>query len=419
MSKMKILWLSNKAFSDTDKGTGGTWLQPLANALIRSGTVELANLTQGQVGSITHSEMKGITQWVVPVTKLRSNGLPASSVVKSIVEAVKVYSPDIIHIWGTENYWGLLTARNILPFPALLRMQGVKFLVGKSYTGDLSFCEKLASVGIKEMIRGSSIFQIQKAYKRWEAIEREIIVGHHHIITQSPWTIAQVRAINPVCEVYHNPPTVRKAFSKMRQWNNEHSVKKDKKIKLFCSVAYSAPYKGLHVATRALKILSSKFDNIELRIAGNHRTSGIRRDGYITWLIRENRKLGIEEKVRFLGPLKENEIIHELLGCSAFVMPSFIESYSVALIEAMTLGVPTVVSYVGGLSEMATDKKSALFFSPGDHAMCAYQLEKILTDEGLANKLSMQARKILACNDIQVITDQIIDIYKTFLNTVK
>ena len=173
------------------------------------------------------------------------------------------------------------------------------------------------------------------------------------------------------------------------------------------------------MAARALKVLSSKFDNIELRIAGSHQTTGIRRDGYITWLMRENRKLGIEKKVRLLGPLKEDEIIHELLECSAFIMPSFIESYSVALIEAMTLGVPAVVSYVGGLSGMATDRESALFFSPGDHAMCAYQVEKILTDKGLANKLSMQARKILPCNDIHVITDQLMDIYKSFLNTVK
>jgi glycosyltransferase involved in cell wall biosynthesis len=171
----------------------------------------------------------------------------------------------------------------------------------------------------------------------------------------------------------------------------------------------------LHVATRALKILNTKFDNIELRVAGNHQINGLRKDGYIAWLIRENCKMGIEKKITWLGPLKEEEIIRELLGCSVFIMPSYIESYSVALIEAMTLGVPSVVSYVGGLSEMAKDRESALFFSPGDHAMCAYQVEKILLDNELADNISKQAREILSDNDVHSITTQLIDIYKTFL----
>ncbi|MCI5144563.1 MAG: hypothetical protein D3923_03330, partial [Candidatus Electrothrix sp. AR3] len=203
---MKILWLCNKAFSDTDTGGGGTWLQPLANALVQSGTVDLANITMpGRVKVVTRSEYQGIKQWVVPVTRLRSNGLPAPSVVTAIVKAVQEFSPDIIHIWGTENYWGLLTARKILPFPALLRIQGIKYLVGKNFSGNLTFSEKIqSSISLKELILCRTVFQSRKKMIRWETKEKEIIAGHQHIITQSPWTEAQVKAVNPTCRLYHN-----------------------------------------------------------------------------------------------------------------------------------------------------------------------------------------------------------------------
>ncbi len=411
---MKILWLCNKTFSDADTGGGGTWLQPLANALVQSGTVELANINQGPVKAVTYSEHQGVKQWVVPATRVKSNGLPAPSVIRAIVKAAQEFSPDIIHIWGTENYWGLLTARNILPYPALLRIQGIKYIVGRQYTGNLTFAEKIQCIGIKELIRCRTVFQVKRKFEHWKTQEKEIIAGHQHIITQSPWTEAQVRAVNPTCKLYHNPPAVRSVFSKTEPWRKKQVVNTERKIKLFCTAAYSSPFKGLHVAARAVKILSSKFDNIELRIAGNHQCTGIRRDGYIAWLRREIRKQGIEEKISWLGPLKEEEIIRELQECSVFIMPSFIESYSVALIEALTIGVPSVVSYVGGLPQMATDKESALFFSPGDHAMCAYQVEKILTDGVLAEKLSEEGRKILPCNKTEVVSEQLLDIYTRF-----
>ena len=75
-------------------------------------------------------------------------------------------------------------------------------------------------------------------------------------------------------------------------------------------------------------------------------------------------------------------------------MPTFVESYGVALAEAMLLGVPTVVSFTGGTSFLARDEESALFFPPGDVEMCAYQAERLIKERDLAERLSCQARNI-------------------------
>lgn len=58
------------------------------------------------------------------------------------------------------------------------------------------------------------------------------------------------------------------------------------------------------------------------------------------------------------------------------------------------LGVPAVASYTGGIPCLCKDEESALFFTPGDEVMCAYQLERLLTDRQLAVRLSRTARAI-------------------------
>ena len=83
-----------------------------------------------------------------------------------------------------------------------------------------------------------------------------------------------------------------------------------------------------------------------------------------------------------------------------------------ALAEAMMLGVPSVTSFTGGTSFLAHDEVSALFFPPGDEAMCAYQLERVLTDKGLAERLSTAAREIaMKRNDQYKIVYHYLDLY--------
>ena len=52
-------------------------------------------------------------------------------------------------------------------------------------------------------------------------------------------------------------------------------------------------------------------------------------------------------------------------------------------------------------------------FSSGDEAMCAYQLERILTDKELALRLSRESRKIARVrNDRRRIVERQLEIYR-------
>jgi glycosyltransferase involved in cell wall biosynthesis len=412
LSNMRILWLSNKVLCGRDNGSTGAWLDAMAQGLIDTGEVDLGNISQGRVAKTTRWDMGLTRQWAVPsdAKPSRHVGLPPERYVAEILKSVEEFSPHLIHVWGTENFWGLLTARKLIRQPALLEMQGLKGVYARVFSGGLSFREQMACIGIKEIIRRSSIFQERQRFEKWGTFEREIILNHSLIATQSAWMEAWVRAINATCRTFHNDLALRASFHVSTPWQYCANPV------IFCSAAYPVPYKGLHVAVKAVAILKQRFPDIRLRIAGAHQRPGIRQDGYVAWLNRQVKALGVESNVVWLGALTASQIVDEMCLAAAMALPTFIENCSTAMQEAMAVGIPLVASYVGGLPSLAQDEESALFFPPGDEAMCAFQLERLLMDRALAEQLSRRSREIaLARNDRDRIVRRQIEIYRQVL----
>jgi glycosyltransferase involved in cell wall biosynthesis len=404
---MKILWLSNIVLSNDDKGLGGAWLGAMAKQLIASGAVTLGNITSGKVLHITCQNCGAIKQWIVPTSPVNKNGLPSRGIVDNILKVVEEFSPDIVHVWGTELYWGLLTARKLIKQPALLEIQGLKFAIASVFAGGLSLKEQLACIGLKEILRGTTIPQEQLSFEKWGLFEKKIITGHRYITVQSDWAKAHVTMINPECLTFFNNLILRMPFYESETW------KFSQKPILFCSAAYPAPFKGLHLAIRAVALLKKKFPGIQLRIAGGYQRLGLRKDGYITWLNQETKKLNVHSNIVWLGSLQAPEIINEMHLASAMILPSFIENCCNAMQEAMMIGVPLVVSYAGGLPSLARDEESALFFPPGDESMCARKMERLLTDQDLARRLSQNARAVaIKRNDPAKIVAHQLEIYR-------
>jgi glycosyltransferase involved in cell wall biosynthesis len=409
---MKILWLSNRIISSEDAGSTGTWLTALAKALVESPDIEFGNIAIGSSKTFAKSDVALFPQWVVPSgQKIKSDGLPSAEIVAEIAAAVEKFNPDLVHVWGTESFWGLLTARRIIQSPALLETQGLKFAIAKVYAGDLRFHEKLSCIGIKEVLRGSSIFSSRLRFVRWGQYEQEMIFGHQHLAAQTDWLEAQLRSVNCSASMYRNDFMLRRVFSQCRPWRKAETTD------IFTTSAYPAPFKGLHVAIRAIGHLTKRIPGVRLRIAGALARTGIRQDGYIAWVQREIRRLGIERSVEWMGPLSSEQISSILQTSAAVVIPSFIEGYCLGLAEAMMVGTPSVAAYSGGIPCIAQDNETALFFQPGDDVMCAWQLERLMTDRDLAMRLSESARAtaLVRHNPARIVQKQL-EIYQNVIN---
>ena len=86
------------------------------------------------------------------------------------------------------------------------------------------------------------------------------------------------------------------------------------------------------------------------------------------------------------------------------------------LAEAMIIGVPAVVSYTGAMPDLATHKKSALFYNSLDHGLCAAYIDMLISDRTLAETISANARKNrLVENDTDTAIETQLSIYSSLI----
>lgn len=400
---------------DSPDKQSGTWLTSMGPELTKSGEVELANISMGKRTDFTKKDYYNIQQWIAPKESLKRNGLPSKNTIKNIQRAVNDFNPDIIQVWGTENYWGLLTGRNLLPGTHLLNMQGVLSSIIPVFYGNLEYNELLKSHGIRELIKPKqSLFFRKKSFLKRSEWEKEIINNHEFIVTQSEWVKAYVSSINNNFKPFKTERSLRNEFFTANSWKNSKQNSSEKPVLFTLSV--HPPYKGLHVLIKALEILKTKFPDILLKIGGAHSRPGIRRSGYERWLRKLIHQKNLDQNIRWLGALTGKQIIQNLQQSNVFIHPSFVESYSLAVAEAMAIGTPSVVSFSAAMTELAKHEHSALYFSPGDPVDCARNIQRYLNSQSLCDKVSENSRDLaLRRNEPKAVVRNQIDIYKSVL----
>ena len=99
------------------------------------------------------------------------------------------------------------------------------------------------------------------------------------------------------------------------------------------------------------------------------------------------------DRVRFLGPVHEDEKPALLSQSQVFVIPSLSDTSSVALLEAMASGVPSVVSTFGGPAEIARSSSVGLAVDPRDPDRLAGAIARLLDDPSLAGSFSRRGRE--------------------------
>jgi len=102
-------------------------------------------------------------------------------------------------------------------------------------------------------------------------------------------------------------------------------------------------------------------------------------------------RLGIADRVDFVG---KQENVNELLALSdLMLMPSQLESFGLAALEAMACCVPAVATRVGGVPELIDSGKNGLLYEVGDVDGMAAGAISILSDPAVLERFSKAARR--------------------------
>ena len=142
------------------------------------------------------------------------------------------------------------------------------------------------------------------------------------------------------------------------------------------------PYKNIQLIISALKILKQKGElKYKLLIAG-------RKDRFFPTVYKEVKDRNLVDDVDFLDYVSDDELPLIIKCADIFIFPSLYEGFGLPALEAMSLGVPTIVSNTSSLPEVVGD--GAMIVDPHDPQDLSQAVVSLLKDGDLRKKLSQK-----------------------------
>lgn len=177
----------------------------------------------------------------------------------------------------------------------------------------------------------------------------------------------RISAIPPgVHPAHFNVPTDVDATR--RSWNIEH-----RKIILF--VGRLAKRKGVkEFIENSLAHIIQEIPAACFLIVGDNPTESLaHREDIVAGIKATIGKSNLEQYVRLIGSLDDDEIIKLYQACDVVVLPALnveddVEGFGIVAVEAAAAGKPVVATRVGGISDAVEDGKSGILVEPGDYA---------------------------------------------------
>ncbi|NHW44442.1 MAG: glycosyltransferase family 4 protein [Candidatus Verstraetearchaeota archaeon] len=158
----------------------------------------------------------------------------------------------------------------------------------------------------------------------------------------------------------------------------------NRKRQILC-VARVEPIKGIHDLIVAFSKIAKNHGDWRLVIVGplwNMR--------YYEYLQNLVKILGLERQVTFTGIVSDTQLYQLYSESSIFALPSYLEGFSIARVEALASGLPVITTTSGGAEVV---RGCGFIVSPGDIDGLADALEKLMSNEMLRAKLSEIAIK--------------------------
>lgn len=157
--------------------------------------------------------------------------------------------------------------------------------------------------------------------------------------------------------------------------------------------------KGYCELLKAIPVLAEKHPHARFHCAGEKRdkernvhhvqtTGEALPDEHPDRALEALEETGFGDRHIYEGVLKEPEKIAALRRAEIFILPSFSEGFSMAILEAMSMGKPVVCSRVGAMRDFVIDGENGMTFEPGDTEGLINAVDQLLSDRALRDRIA-------------------------------
>lgn len=417
---MKVLWFTNTNCSVAHKlgqnEVSGGWLTSLETELTLRDDIFLS------ICFYTYSEFEPFTINKTTFYPIFRNDAASrikrllrrlwgpdkhdSEEVYQLLGVIEKVNPDIIHIHGTEENFGLISQYTKIPI--LISLQGILAPCSeKLFSGiPISVAKRYEKFSSKILL--NTAHKIAQNLKRQVLREKKILEHTKYVIGRTDWDrrVSRILAPNsmyftvnePLRGIFYNYILPQSTF--------------DKKIKIV-TTSGTGFYKGFETIVKTATLLSSIQDfDFEWIVIGVDKRSEIV-SIVCKWLKADLEKINIT----LLGQKKETDVLQILSNASIYCQVSHIENSSNSLCEAMWVGKPIVATFAGGTSSLLENMKEGLLVQEGDFYSIAGAIKEFVTNHVLANECAKNARlKAIKRHDKKKIVNDLVTVYNRILN---
>ncbi len=170
------------------------------------------------------------------------------------------------------------------------------------------------------------------------------------------------------------------------------------------------PTKGLDVLAHSFSRVARKFPHSALLLAGPDEEGGRQ---FTETILRSE---GVLDRTIFTGMLTGKDKLAALSSADIFVLPSYSEGFSIAVLEAMAARLPVVISEGCNFPEVA--EHGAGFVVEANEKPVAEEISALLSDPGLRVRTGERGRKLVTERYTWHATaSKIADLYRTLVAT--
>lgn len=153
------------------------------------------------------------------------------------------------------------------------------------------------------------------------------------------------------------------------------------------SVANLVPGKGHRVLVDALAGITDRSWNLTC-------VGSLERDAEFAREIQaEVRARGLQDRIVFTGALDEAELAAHYNRADVFVLPTLLETYGMAVADALAHGLPVISTTTGAIPELVGDR-AGLIVAPGDTLALRGALALVMDDRQVRRRFTAGARQV-------------------------
>lgn len=161
---------------------------------------------------------------------------------------------------------------------------------------------------------------------------------------------------------------------------NMYTKEKEKNILFLGSLGQR---KGVYDVLRAAPLVVDKHPEVCFQFAGEEESRGEKQ--HILHMCKEYQ---LTDKVRFLGQVTGPAKLMLFKSAMIYLLPSYGENLPFALLEAMAVGLPVIVTPVGAIPEIVKDGQNGFLVQPGDFQGLANRINLLLDNQDLRKAMS-------------------------------